>query len=82
VTALAVINIKRSLDKNHAISERDAHILLAFLDAQANRTRELKAALEDAESSIRRLSDDCRPEQYDKMIALANRARDVLGATK
>jgi hypothetical protein len=45
VTALAVINIKRSLDKNHAISERDAHILLAFLDAQANRTEELKALL-------------------------------------
>jgi hypothetical protein len=42
MTALVVLNIKRSLEKNHAISERDARILLAHLDAQEKQIEILK----------------------------------------
>lgn len=55
MTALAVINIRRSLDKNHAISERDARILLAYLDAQEKKIAELEAEKASRESAIKHM---------------------------
>lgn len=45
MTALVILNIKKQLDKNHFISERDARILLAYVNASENRIKELETSL-------------------------------------
>jgi ribosomal protein S6 len=82
MTSLVVTKIKHDVKRNKILSERDANILFATMDAQANRMAELEAALRDAEAVLRRLSDNCHPEYYDAAIEAANGARNVLRAEK
>lgn len=47
--SLLVLNIKRSLDKNHGISERDARLLIATIEAYEKQVEELKKQLQAAQ---------------------------------
>lgn len=49
--SLLVLNIKRSLDKNHAISERDARLLIVTIEAYEKQVEELKAKLAQVEKA-------------------------------
>lgn len=42
MTAPVILTIKKELNRTHTISERDARILLAYLNAQENRIKELE----------------------------------------
>jgi hypothetical protein len=45
MTSLVVTKIKHDVKRNKILSERDANILFATMDAQTNRMAELEAAL-------------------------------------
>lgn len=53
MSAIAVLNIKRQLDKTHHVSEKDARILLAYLDAYEKQVEELKKKILQLETDAR-----------------------------
>ena len=53
MTAITILNIKRQLGKTHHISEKDANILLAYLDAYEKQVEELKKKIVQLETDAR-----------------------------